>query len=112
MQTMRRYYSNTLSDAEKQNTMNLFLGVFQPSSQAAPIWERDYNSDYYLHHAPAPRPALALPLTQWWSPALLSSLPAPRDLRDKAAIRLVSLQPASMMEDYYRPFELTVLQVG
>merc|ERR1719397_2459376 len=110
MQTMRRYYSNTLSDAEKQNTMNLFLGVFQPSSQAAPIWERDYNSDYYLHHAPAPRPALALPLTQWWSPALLSSLPAPRDLRDKAAIRLVSLQPASMMEDYYRPFELTVLQ--
>ena len=42
MQTMRRYYSNTLSDAEKQNTMNIFLGVFTPSPGAAPIWEREY----------------------------------------------------------------------
>ena len=48
MQTMKRYYSNTMSDAEKQNTINLFLGVFQPSSNSAPIWEREYNSDYYL----------------------------------------------------------------
>ena len=26
-QTVRRYYSNALTDAEKQNTMNLFLGM-------------------------------------------------------------------------------------
>lgn len=55
MQTMRRYYSNTLSDAEKQNAMNVFLGVFMPSAHQAPIWEREYNSDYYLHHPPTPR---------------------------------------------------------
>lgn len=49
MQTMRRYYSNTLSDAEKQNTMNIFLGVFKPDPTQVPIWEKDHNSDYYLH---------------------------------------------------------------
>ena len=37
MQTMKRYYSNTMSVAEKQN--NLFLGVFQPSPNSAPLWE-------------------------------------------------------------------------
>ena len=30
-QTARRYYSNTLCDQEKQNTMNVFLGTFRPS---------------------------------------------------------------------------------
>ena len=40
MQTMRRYYSNTLSDAEKQNTMNIFLGVFLPSSPRPPSGRR------------------------------------------------------------------------
>ncbi len=28
-QNFRRYYSNTVSDAERQNTINLFLGVFR-----------------------------------------------------------------------------------
>ncbi len=38
------------SDAEKQNTMNVFLGVFRPESSRPAIWEKEYNSDYYLHH--------------------------------------------------------------
>ena len=50
MQTMRRYYSNTLSDSEKQSTMNIFLGIFVPELGKPPIWEKDYNFDYYLHH--------------------------------------------------------------
>ena len=51
MQTLSRYYSNTFSDAEKQNTMNLFLGLFIPDPTRAPIWE--YPNDYYLHHPEA-----------------------------------------------------------
>ena len=110
MQTMKRYYSNTMSDAEKQNTINLFLGVFQPSSNSAPIWEREYNSDYYLHHASVPRP-LSLPLTQWWSPSLLPHLPISKQLADKACTHLSSLQSShEPLNDYYHPFELTVLQ--
>jgi hypothetical protein len=39
-----------ISDAEKQHTMNVFLGVFRPESGKPAIWEKEYNSDYYLHH--------------------------------------------------------------
>ncbi len=28
-QNFKRYYSNTLADAEKQNAINLFLGVYR-----------------------------------------------------------------------------------
>jgi len=110
MQTMRRYYSNTLSDAEKQNTMNIFLGVFRPCPSQAPIWERDYNSDYYLHHevnmSMAPHP-----LSQWWDQDLLPHLPLPKELADKTCTQLVSMQsPREALDDYYRPFELTELQ--
>jgi hypothetical protein len=48
-QTVRRYYSNTLSDAEKQNTMNLFLGVYVPDISRLPIWDKDFITDNYLH---------------------------------------------------------------
>jgi hypothetical protein len=34
MQTLSRYYSNTFSDAEKQHSINLFLGYFQPERES------------------------------------------------------------------------------
>nr|CAD7194683.1 unnamed protein product [Timema douglasi] len=49
MQTLSRYYSNTFSDAEKQHTINLFLGLFVPDESQPPIW--DQLTDYYLHHS-------------------------------------------------------------
>ena len=112
MQTMKRYYSNTMSDAEKQNTINLFLGVFQPGPGQPPIWEREHNSDYYLHHLPQPR-VEALPLTQWWSPALLPHLPRcsspssspsrPKQLMTKGCSQLAGLQaPQAQTDDFYR----------
>ncbi len=30
--------------------MNVFLGIFVPESGKPPIWEKDFNFDYYLHH--------------------------------------------------------------
>lgn len=51
MQTLSRYYSNTFSDAEKQNTINLFLGLFIPDINKMPLWE--ITTDYYLHHLDA-----------------------------------------------------------
>lgn len=53
MQTLSRYYSNTFSDNEKQNTINLFLGLFIPEDNKPSIW--DYQNDYYLHHVPVLR---------------------------------------------------------
>lgn len=46
--TLSRYYSNTFSDADKQNAINVFLGVFYPERNKPAIWE--LVSDYYLHH--------------------------------------------------------------
>jgi len=110
MQTMRRYYSNTLSDAEKQNTMNIFLGIFRPHPNQAPIWERDNNSDYYLHHQEV-KINISKPLTQWWDQNLINHLPLPRELAEKSCTQLVYNQNnLELFEDYYRPFELTVLQ--
>ncbi|VDM42474.1 unnamed protein product [Toxocara canis] len=46
IQTLSRYYSNTFGDYDKQNAINLFLGVFQPGSTPH-LWE--LGTDYYLH---------------------------------------------------------------
>ncbi|KAG0609702.1 hypothetical protein M758_7G007600 [Ceratodon purpureus] len=45
--SVRRYYSNTITDGEKQDAMNLFLGHFQPQEGKPALWELE--SDYYLH---------------------------------------------------------------
>lgn len=45
--TLRRFYSNTYTDAEKQDALNLFLGNYVPSPHLPAIW--DLDSDYYLH---------------------------------------------------------------
>uniref|UniRef100_A0A7E5A0L7 SAC domain-containing protein n=1 Tax=Panagrellus redivivus TaxID=6233 RepID=A0A7E5A0L7_PANRE len=48
IQTISRYYSNTFNDSEKQNGINLFLGVFRPFEQIRPhLW--DLMTDRYLH---------------------------------------------------------------
>ncbi|XP_059459748.1 phosphatidylinositol-3-phosphatase SAC1 isoform X1 [Corylus avellana] len=47
LKSIKRYYSNTYTDGEKQDAINLFLGYFQPREGKPAIWELD--SDYYLH---------------------------------------------------------------
>ena len=37
-----------MSDMEKQNTMNVFLGVYKPEMEEKPISDKDF-SDVYLH---------------------------------------------------------------
>uniref|UniRef100_F1KTV5 Polyphosphoinositide phosphatase n=1 Tax=Ascaris suum TaxID=6253 RepID=F1KTV5_ASCSU len=46
IQTLSRYYSNTFGDYDKQNAINLFLGVYRPGSLPH-LW--DLATDYYLH---------------------------------------------------------------
>uniref|UniRef100_A0A914Q0C2 SAC domain-containing protein n=1 Tax=Panagrolaimus davidi TaxID=227884 RepID=A0A914Q0C2_9BILA len=48
IQTISRYYSNTFNDYEKQNGINLFLGLFRPFAHIRPhLW--DLFTDRYLH---------------------------------------------------------------
>ncbi|XP_050548298.1 polyphosphoinositide phosphatase isoform X2 [Daktulosphaira vitifoliae] len=75
MQTLSRYYSNTFSDTEKQNAINLFLGLFIPNENQPHIWEQNY--DYYLHHPETISYSSnsCVPLTQWWDDDVLDCLP-------------------------------------
>ena len=52
--TISRYYSNAFADADKQNAMNIFLGVFKPYMFTFHIW--DLEKDVYLHDAYITRP--------------------------------------------------------
>lgn len=45
--SIQRYYSNAITDAEKQDALNLFLGHFRPQDNRPALWELD--SDYHLH---------------------------------------------------------------
>ena len=47
MQSLSRYYSNAFSDSDKQNAINLFLGIYQ-ANKVKPLW--DQLNDYGLHH--------------------------------------------------------------
>lgn len=49
IESIRRYYSNSFADAEKQDAMNLFLGNFQVQKETVDLW--DLPTDYYLHNA-------------------------------------------------------------
>ncbi|KAJ9529967.1 hypothetical protein QJQ45_023245 [Haematococcus lacustris] len=46
--SIRRFYSNSITDAEKQDAINLFLGNYVPSTPGQPeLWELE--NDVYLH---------------------------------------------------------------
>ncbi|XP_044255636.1 polyphosphoinositide phosphatase isoform X2 [Tribolium madens] len=110
MQTLSRYYSNTFSDAEKQNTINLFLGIFIPDETKPQIW--DYTSDYYFHHKPIVYSNKSL--TQWWDSQVLKCLPYAYNDMTKACSELIQVhsKDAEMIDaysDYHKPYELSVL---
>jgi hypothetical protein len=46
--TVKRYYSNSFTDAEKQHSINLFLGNFIPYLEKDSLW--DLESDQHLHN--------------------------------------------------------------
>ncbi|KAK8406390.1 hypothetical protein O3P69_007227 [Scylla paramamosain] len=102
MQTLSRYYSNTFSDTEKQNAINLFLGVYVPRNITTPIWE--LSSDYILHHSLTRgiRPCHSRSTSQWWD----AERPG----------RLALLMPVTPFElkvdlylDHHRPYEFCIL---
>ncbi|KAK1338119.1 hypothetical protein QTO34_001229 [Cnephaeus nilssonii] len=78
MQTLSRYYSNAFSDADRQDSINLFLGVFHPTEGKPHLWE--LPTDFYLHHK---NTMSLLPTrrsyTHWWTPEVIKHLPLPYD---------------------------------
>ncbi|XP_064473715.1 polyphosphoinositide phosphatase-like [Ornithodoros turicata] len=117
MQTLSRYYSNTFSDADKQNAINLFLGVYRPSQHTTPLW--DMNTDYYLHN-PVPAGKLRChrnPYTCWYDEDVVISLPFAAEevlkCQGKTLMEVMKLEVTNEKVDgfleLYRPFEISVL---
>lgn len=123
MQTVSRYYSNAFTDADKQQAMNLFLGIFTPQLEKRKIWE--LHSDYYLHHnttwdLKASRHRKSY--TKWWDQAVINSLPHPTplesppeeaDLSEDPITRHFDVtddEPVDMFSEFYQPYDLTVLE--
>ncbi|KAH3768003.1 phosphatidylinositol-3,5-bisphosphate 5-phosphatase [Pelomyxa schiedti] len=67
-QTMKRYYSNSFTDTEKQHSINVFLGMYIPLQHLEPLW--NFHTDYYLHNTPQSDPTNLLCTTDWWSEPL------------------------------------------
>lgn len=115
MQTLSRYYSNAFSDADRQDAINLFLGVFQPLEGKSHLWE--LPTDYYLHHKNTV--ALLSPkrsYTHWWTPDVLMNLPLPYDevpcsenLKKMTVIKKTdkSDEEIDVYTEFYRPYELS-----
>lgn len=113
MQTLSRYYSNTFSDTEKQNAINLFLGVYIPREASVPIWE--LQSDYLLHHSRSRgvRPCHSRSTSQWWDSEVMETLPVPvEEARKKVALLMpvTKTEPkVDLYADHHRPTEFCIL---
>ncbi|XP_061602667.1 polyphosphoinositide phosphatase isoform X2 [Cololabis saira] len=114
MQTLSRYYSNAFSDADRQDAINLFLQVYQPSEGKPHLWE--LPTDFYLHQ----KSTMALPqdrrsYTLWWSEGILSYLPVPYDevaceeTMKKVKVKRVNYfdENIDIYTEFFKPYELT-----
>uniref|UniRef100_A0A8C4GQT1 SAC domain-containing protein n=1 Tax=Dicentrarchus labrax TaxID=13489 RepID=A0A8C4GQT1_DICLA len=114
MQTLSRYYSNAFSDADRQDAINLFLQVYQPSESKPHLWE--LPTDFYLHQ----KNTMALPqdrrsYTLWWSEGILSYLPVAYDEvpceenMKKVKVKRVNRfdESIDIYTEFFKPYELT-----
>lgn len=123
MQTLSRYYSNTFSDAEKQNVINLFLGVRKALLTNAQSILNNSATDYYLHNSILLEPFdrtthRSSSYRQWWNKQYLKSLPRAYNEYEKesACYRLEIRRDLMTLDervdyflDAYKPFEVTFL---
>ncbi|XP_038616994.1 polyphosphoinositide phosphatase isoform X2 [Tachyglossus aculeatus] len=114
MQTLSRYYSNAFSDADRQDSINLFLGVFQPAEGKPHLWE--LPTDFYLHHKNTMRLSESRrSYTYWWTPGVIDHLPLPYDEvsspenRKKLKVKKFHRydEEIDIHNEFFRPYELS-----
>lgn len=115
MQTVSRYYSNAFTDMDKQQAINLFLGLFKPHAKGPNIW--DIPTDYYLHHNTTMNIdafSTRQSYSKWFHQHVLAHLPFAWD--EVAKKRVLEKEIVGESDDeeridlfmeYYRPSELT-----
>ncbi|KAI9362705.1 SacI homology domain-containing protein [Pilaira anomala] len=69
IESIRRFYANAFSDADKQDAINLFLGNFVTKDGQPMLWE--LNSDYHLHNQHPLKKALRRDYRNWYAKEVL-----------------------------------------
>ena len=117
MQTLSRYYSNAFSDADKQNVINLFLGIYQ-ANKRLPIW--NLYTDFYLHFSNTKGRHLSQngrkPYTDWVDEEVAKCLPrsSMEVFKGRKGTMICSGHDHGLDEktdgyyEQYRPYEFTV----
>lgn len=73
IESIRRFYSNSFIDAQRQDAINLFLGNFQWKEGIPRLW--DLSTDYYLHNNLSINDGPRRSYIKWWTPSHLQSAP-------------------------------------
>ena len=116
MQNLSRYISNTFSDQEKQQSINLFLGHFvpyEPREEGENLW--DITNDYQLHN-PVENGILSVkPITLWFSEIIRRNLPNSTSIANKVVkelirIHSVELEMIDLYANYHLTYQLTSLE--
>lgn len=116
MQNLSRYYSNTFSDQEKQQSINLFLGHFvpyEPHENGEHLW--DITNDYQLHNPLESSSAEDKPLTMWFSDIIRKNLPNSTSIANKIVKELIrihslELEMIDLYSNYHLTYQLTPLE--
>ncbi|KND03050.1 phosphatidylinositol-3,5-bisphosphate 5-phosphatase [Spizellomyces punctatus DAOM BR117] len=97
IESIRRYYSNSFTDAEKQDAINLFLGHYVPTANSnTPLWE--LVSDYYLHNEDPRKKSPLRSYTRWFTWGAIMRHP------DGSSIQVGPYLPGDgYYVEYYRP---------
>jgi hypothetical protein len=104
IESIRRYYSNSFTDAEKQDSINLFLGYFVPKKSTTFLW--DLPTDFELHNAhPMQREPISS-YVQWWDPAALNTGMEEHPL-DKGLVQSIVKRDLTQFDEYYTTNKLT-----
>lgn len=64
IESIKRFYSNSFIDAQRQDAINLFLGHYVWKEGHPSLWEM--NTDFYLHNDYVPQGPLRS-YTHWWN---------------------------------------------
>lgn len=108
VQNLSRYYSNTFSDQEKQQSINLFLGHFIPYEEHEndeKLW--DITNDYQLHNSPEEF-WNDKPISKWFSDIIWKNLPIATSLATKVVKELIQIHTHDLeMVDLYSNYHLT-----
>ncbi|KAI9314055.1 SacI homology domain-containing protein [Dichotomocladium elegans] len=116
IETIRRFYANAFSDADKQDAINLFLGNFVSEDGQPMLWE--LNSDYHLHNQDPRIQPFRRDYRRWYTTEALlpkfqdidsSIFHIPRQLREPGSEPDESDPYRGYWVEYYDPSHLTSL---